>query len=119
MTKRFQTSKLKKPNTELQFLTFETAGLAPWRTHRQEHQSGPVKVKGGTRLPKGGGKLARSTGHYKEVLNRPEPVSPARVEPTPLLSIDTTDFTEEDIQKAAKGLKNNEPPGVDGVTVRC
>ena len=60
--------------------------------------SGPVKAKDGTLLSKGEDKLARWAEHFKEVLNRQEPASPAVTdEPSHLLPIDTSDFTEDEV----------------------
>ena len=79
--------------------------------------SGPVKAKDGTLLSKGEDKLARWGEHFKEVLNRPEPPQPAETEDPPhQLPINTDDFTEEEVRKAIKTLKNNKSPGFDGIT---
>ena len=67
-------------------------------TGSSKASSGPVKAKDGTLLSKGEDKLARWAEHFKEVLNRPEPASPAVTdEPSHLLPIDTSDFTEDEV----------------------
>ena len=65
-------------------------------TGSSKASTGPVKAKDGTLLSKRDDKLARWAEHFKEVLNRPEPASPAVTdEPSYLLPTDTSDFTEE------------------------
>ena len=79
--------------------------------------TGPVKAIDGTLLSKGDDKLTRWAEHFKEVLNRPEPASPAVAdEPSHCLPIDTSDFTEVAVRKAIENLKNNKSPGMDGIT---
>ena len=63
-------------------------------TGSSKASTGPVKAKDGTLLSKGDDKLTRWAEHFKEVLNRPEPASPAVTdEPSHRLPIDTSDFT--------------------------
>ncbi|CAH1239030.1 Hypp5694 [Branchiostoma lanceolatum] len=87
-------------------------------TGSSKAHSGPVKAKDGTLLSKGEDKLARWAEHFEEVLNRPDPTSPPTVfdEPPHPLPIDTSDFTEAEVQEAIKTLKNNKSPGMDGIT---
>ena len=74
-------------------------------------------AKDGTLLSKGEDKLVRWAEHFKKVLNRPEPASPAVTdEPSHLLPIDTSDFTEYEVRKAIENLKNNKTPGTDSIT---
>ena len=78
--------------------------------------TGPVKAIDGTLLSKGDDKLTRWAEHFKEVLNRPEPASPAVTdEPSHLLPIDTSDFTEDEVRQATENPKNKSP-GMDGIT---
>ncbi|KAI8508065.1 hypothetical protein Bbelb_143050 [Branchiostoma belcheri] len=70
-----------------------------------------------SRVERGEDKHARWAEHFKEVLNRPDPTSPAVTDPpSHLLPIDTSDFTEPEIHEAIKNLKNNKSPGMDGIT---
>ena len=61
-----------------------------------------VKAKAGKLLAKEDEKLERLTGHFKEVLNRPEPpqsaVTEARMENLP---ISTYDLSREEISKVS------------------
>ena len=86
-------------------------------TSSTSSKSGPIKAKDGTLLSSGEEKLARWAEHFSEVLNRPEPATPAQPEdPVSTLPINTDDFSEEEVRKAIQMLKNNKSPGMDGIT---
>ena len=86
-------------------------------TGSSKASTGPVKAKDGSLLSEGEDKLVRWAEHFKEVLNRPEPASPAVTdEQSHLLPIDTSDFTEDEVRKTIENLKNNKSPGMDGIT---
>ena len=86
-------------------------------TGSSKASTGPAKAKDSSLLSKGEDKLARWAEHFKEVLNQPEPASPRVTdEPSHLLPIDTSDFTEDEVRKATENLKKNKPPGMDGIT---
>ena len=85
-------------------------------TNNTSTRSAPIKSKDGRVLSKGEEKLARWAEHFKEVLNRPQPDTPAEpCEPTNILPIETDIFTKKEARKAISMMKNNKAPGMDGI----
>ena len=76
--------------------------------------SGPIKAKDGTLLLSGEDKQTRWEEQFNEVLNRPAPTISVQVKDAlDTLPISTERFTEVEVRKAMKVLKNNKSSGMD------
>ena len=80
-------------------------------------RSGPIKVKDDTLLSSGEDKLTKWAEHFNEVLNRPaQTISTQAKDLLDTLPISTEKFTEVEVRKATRALKNSKSPGVDRIS---
>jgi hypothetical protein len=76
----------------------------------------PIKDKNGKMLTSKSDQEARWREHFEEVLNRPEPLTPASVEePSENLKVNIEPPTIDEIKEAIKHLKNGKAPGPDNL----
>lgn len=66
--------------------------------------------------------LARWRDHFKQILNRPQPVDPPELAEGPTLNIRTNAITNAEDIKDIKNLKNGKADGVDKIppeAIKC
>jgi hypothetical protein len=78
--------------------------------------AGPVKDKQGNTISTESEQADRWVQHFREVLNRPEPVEPANPEPADqMLDIDTGQPTEAEVTAAIQAMKSGKAAGIDSI----
>ena len=79
---------------------------------------GLIKAKDGTLLSGGEDKVSRwAAEHFNEVFNSPASTISIQVkDPLDTIPISTEKFTEAEIRKAIKALKNKQSPCMDGIS---
>jgi hypothetical protein len=78
-------------------------------------QSKPVKDKSGKVLTSIEDQLKRWREHFKEVLNRPPPVTQTTLQEATPLDIETGPVTKTEVKIALKTLKNGKSAGFDNI----
>ncbi|CAC5408747.1 unnamed protein product [Mytilus coruscus] len=85
-------------------------------SRRKTAKSKPVKDKDGKVLPNLNEQMERWNEYFINVLNRPEPDQPVRVEPAgDDLNIKIDNIKNYEVKKAIKSLKNGKSAGIDGI----
>lgn len=83
---------------------------------KNANPSKPVKDKNGKTITSDAEQRSRWVEHFKEVLNRPPPLTVYDIPPaTEQLNVNTNPPTNAEIIKAIKKMKNNKASGPDGI----